>query len=310
MTVRDATTPTNRLRVAIVAAALLLLIAVPGRATPGSTWLELGPGARASALGEAMTASAHGATASYWNPAAVGLGGHSLEAMLADSWVDGGTVQYAAGSFQVGRYGVGLSAHYVGVGDIDLRDRPSAAPIGQYDARNLALGGVVSMETWYGVRVGLGAKYLDEQIYVYDATGWAVDLGLLRQGLLNDRLDLGLAARHLGQMGELRDSSEELPMTVAAGARWRFPVIDGNYSPAFMLDVSKVSGYDVRVHGALEVGILGYLTGRVGYMSGHEGRHISAGFGVAWKGIRFDFAYVPYVDDLGNETRYSLGMDW
>ncbi len=293
----------------IFAAAALVLIASAAFATPGSTWLELGPGARSSALAETMTASATGATANYWNPAGVGMYGNSIEAMYADSWVEGASIQYAAGAFEIGRVGFGVSAHYVGVGDLELRDRPSASPIGTYDARNTALGLSLAYEVAWGVRVGAGVRYLNEQIYVYDANGWAADFGLLRHDLFDHKLDVGAAVRHIGDMGALRRESEELPTTVAAGLRYK-PGIFGEFKPALLADVSKVSGYDVNVHVAAEVNVMGYIDLRAGYVSGYEGRGLSAGFGVMYKGIRFDFAYVPYQNDLGTETRYSVGGEW
>jgi hypothetical protein len=288
---------------------MLVLLATSAFATPGSTWLELGPGARSAGLAEAMTASASGATANYWNPAGVGMYGNSLEAMYADSWVEGASIQYAAGSFEMGRVGFGVSAHFVGVGDLDLRDRPSAAPIGTFDARNYALGVSLAYDLMWDVRVGAGVRYLNEQIYVYDATGYAFDFGLLRPGLMDDKLDVGVTARHLGDIGALRRTSEELPATVAAGIRYR-PGIYGDFRPALLVDVSKVSSYDMNVRMAAEVDVMGYIALRAGYATGYDARGFSAGFGVMFKGIRFDFAYVPYQDDLGTETRYSVGGEW
>ncbi|GBE30318.1 hypothetical protein BMS3Bbin04_01350 [bacterium BMS3Bbin04] len=278
-------------------------------ATPGSTWLELGPGARSAGLAEAMTASASGATANYWNPAGVGLYGNSMEAMYADSWVEGTSIQYVAGAFDLGRFGFGASAHYVGVGDLDLRDRPSASPIGTFDARNTSLGLSLASDLAWGIRAGVGAHYLDEQIYVYEAQGWTIDLGLLRSGLWQDRIDVGVVARHLGDMGTLRRVSEDLPATVAAGVRYR-PGIYGEFRPALLVDVSKVRGYDPTVKVAAEINVMGYLALRAGYTTGYEARGLSAGFGVMFKGIRFDFAYVPQLSDLGTETRYSVGGEW
>lgn len=285
------------------------LIATAAFATPGSTWLELGPGARAAALAETMTASASGATANYWNPAGVGLGGNSLEAMYADSWVEGGSIQYVAGAFEIGRVGFGVSAHYVGIGDLDLRDKPSATPVGSFDARNLALGISLAYDVAWGVRAGAGVRYLNEQIYVYEASGYAFDVGLLRSGLWDNKLDVGVTARHLGDIGTLRRESEELPATFAAGLRYR-PGIYGEFRPALLMDVSKVSSYDVNLRFAAEVEMMGYIALRAGYATGYEARGFSAGFGVMYKGIRFDFAYVPYLNDLGTETRYSVGGEW
>lgn len=289
---------------------LLLLIALPAYALPGSSWLELGPGGRAAALGEAVTASVEGATSTYWNPAAMNSDARAIEIMQNNWWVEGGSSQFLAGSFPINnRLVLGASALHVGIGNLDLRDRPSASPIGTFDARNFALGGSIAYRLVGQLRAGATVRYLSESIYVDHANGWSLDLGLLQQGLLEGSLDLGATIRHLGRIEALRQTEYSLPTTVSAGGVYRLGSF-GIARPSLMVEAGKVVDHDPTARAGLEVGLFEYLSVRGGYQSGIEGRSFTAGFGLRYEQWRFDYGYTPFRDDLGAAQRFSAGVVW
>jgi hypothetical protein len=45
---------------------------------------------------------------------------------------------------------------------------------------------------------------------------------------------------------------------------------------------------------------------RVGYQTGYEARGFSAGIGIEWGSLRFDYAYLPFSYGLGNANQFSL----
>ena len=290
--------------------ALTLLLGLNAWARPGSAWLEVGPGGRAAALAEAVTASVEGATATYWNPAALSTERHTIEFMQNNWWVEGGSSQYVAGSFPLSpRLVMGASAMHVGIGDMELRDGPSSAPLGSFDSRNYSLGLSAAYMFTAGVRAGASVHYLSESIYTDHATGWSADLGLLRPGLLGGALDLGAAIRHLGEIDALRTEAYDLPMTVSAGALYRLKD-SGTIQPRVMVEAVKVYEYDPELRAGLEVGLFEYLALRGGIQSGVEGRLFSAGFGLQYNQWRFDYGYTPFREDLGNAQRISAGIVW
>lgn len=289
---------------------LLLLFALPVYAIPGSSWLELGPGGRAAALGEAVTASVDGATSTYWNPAAMNGEVRTLEIMQNNWWVEGGSSQFIGGSFPVnGRLVLGASALHVGIGNLDLRDGPSASPIGTFDARNFALGGSFAYRLTDGLRAGATVRYLSESIYVDHANGWSFDFGVLQQGMLGGSLDLGATIRHLGRIEALRQTEYSLPTTVSAGGVYRFGSF-GIASPSLMVEAGKVVDHDPTARAGLEIGLFEYLSVRSGYQAGIEGRSFTAGFGLRYEQWRFDYGYTPFRDDLGAAQRFSAGVVW
>lgn len=287
----------------------LMMMTMTAFARPGSAWLEIGPGGRAAALAEAVTASVDGATATYWNPAAMDATRNRVEIMQNSWWVEGGSSQYVSGTFPSGKMVFGASAMHVGFSDLQLRDRPSASAIGTFDARNYSLGLSASGPIGKGFRVGASLHYLNETIYVDQASGWSGDIGVLRRGLLGGSLDLGAALRHLGRIEALRTTAYDLPTTFAVGGLYRLPDL-GIAKPAVMVDVAKVRDYDPSVHLGAEVGLFQYLALRAGYASGYDARGLTGGFGVEWDRWRFDYGYTPFRDDLGAAQRFSVAVSW
>ncbi len=45
---------------------------------------------------------------------------------------------------------------------------------------------------------------------------------------------------------------------------------------------------------------------RAGYQTGYEARGFTAGIGVAWGSLNFDYAYTPFSLGLGNANQFSL----
>ena len=293
----------------IAAITLTLVFAGSAFARPGSTWLEVGPGARAAALGEAVVAAPLGPSGAWWNPAGAGIDGGGVELMHANWWVDGSTAQHIATTFRTGKIGWGASLHHVGVSNLELRDGPSATPIDYFDARDFALGATVSAPVYKQLRAGLSVRYLSEDIYTYHSNGWSMDAGLYLPDAVSGALDLGLAVRHLGDIEGLAGASSDLPTTVSAGARLRVPV-GLETPPSVLFEVSKVRDLNTSVRVGAEVRVLGALDLRGGWKSGYEGQSLSAGFGLTWRQWGLDFGYAPFEDDLGSTQRFSLRAAW
>jgi len=45
---------------------------------------------------------------------------------------------------------------------------------------------------------------------------------------------------------------------------------------------------------------------RAGYQTGYEARGFTAGIGIAWGSLNFDYAYTPFSLGLGNANQFSL----
>lgn len=294
---------------AIAVIVLAFSAAFPIFAETGSTWLEIGPGGRSSALAEAVTASPENPSGGWYNPAAIGIDGGGIELAYTDWWVDGTTAQHLATSFQKGAFGYGFSLHSVGINDLELRTGPSETPISLFDAKNYSLGGTFGYGFTKDVRLGVTGRYLSEDIYTYHANGWSMDAGLLWTNVVSGALDLGISVRHLGEIEELASQSYDLPTTVSAGFALRLPV-GLETPPTLVVDIAKVRDLDPSVRIGAEATVFDMLELRGGWRSGYEGQSLSAGFGLNWRSWGLDFSYVPFKDDLGVAQRISLRASW
>ena len=108
---------------------------------------------------------------------------------------------------------------------------------------------------------------------------------------------------------EFIEESFDLPVTLQGGISLEVPMrpLHGSLELAF-------DGRDVKDEGsaALFGGKYTYrdlLSFGLGYQTGGDTRDVSVGLGVQQGRLAADWAYIPISDDLGDEHRFSLGVD-
>ena len=108
-------------------------------------------------------------------------------------------------------------------------------------------------------------------------------------------------------MKSLRNESTVLPKDFRLGAAYTFNL------PQFNLDVSALGGLqkylntdETHLHFGGEAVYSGIFAVRVGYMSGYDSKSLTAGFGVLWKALNLDYAYVPVKYGLGDSHIISF----
>ena len=296
--------------------ALALWLAGPGagvaRAADGAgtqSPFVLGSGARALGMGRAAAALADDATALYWNPARLTrVERGELSLFRTKLFVDG--VNYHAGflsypTLDLGTFGVGYQR--LDVSDIERRD-----------ARNALLGTFNEAESnlmfGYGRQVSslasLGATLRLAQQSVDGNSDLAVGLDL---GLALER-PLGAAAAHtvgLGAMVQnaveptLRLDQEDVkdPRSLKLGVGYQGAPPSGNFAWALGADLDLPSQADARVGVGAEVSYDHLLALRAGQDAGH----LTLGFGLAYAGVRLDYA-MRADDELSRNDRFSLAV--
>ena len=142
-------------------------------------------------------------------------------------------------------------------------------------------------------------KYLYEGIYTDEDNGYALDFGLTYTQLING-LTIGASYRNLGSMNILKNEATVLPADFRVGASYNYPLTD------YKMDFTVLAGYqnytkqnESHIHLGGEVLYDRTFAVRVGYLTNDYTKSFSAGFGVFWKGINLDYAYVP--------NKYALG---
>jgi len=268
----------------------------------GMAFLKVGIGGRAAAMGGAYSAVSGDATAAYWNPAGlIGIEGKDV-VLMHTAWLQGIRGEYAGLAVGNGHRTVGVSVRIQTAGDLERREGPTVEPLGTFGVYDVALtcSYAQRLKPWMDFGVNVHALY--EKIHIENASGWAMDIGLLFRTPVED-LQCSFVLRHLGATNKMKAESIHLPTEIRAGASYLL-----RDRLLASVDVSFPNDYWTRVHLGLEYRIGGLLALRAGTQTGAEERNYSAGFGITYGTWRIDYAFVPFDFDLGNTHRVSLGL--
>ncbi len=98
----------------------------------------------------------------------------------------------------------------------------------------------------------------------------------------------------------------DAPREVEVGAAFykNLPWASGGATLA--AEIVRPNDDDARLALGAEYGWREMLYGRVGYRSGLNNEDMSFGFGINYMQLRFDYAFVPYVEGLGDSHRFSF----
>ena len=207
----------SRYVVALVALAGLASVALPEaiaqsisrRGTTSGAFLQLGVGARASALGGAFTAAADDATALYWNPAGLARMTTGEVVTAHSEWLADVSHDFVGVVFPLAGGVFGASVIRLGVPEMLVRTEDNQQGTGEtFDAADLAMG--LSYGRSITDRFSLGGtfKMVQQRIWHSSATGFAVDLGTQFRTDFFGGLVIGAAVTNFGS--DLRLNGRDL----------------------------------------------------------------------------------------------------
>ncbi|MBI5624158.1 MAG: PorV/PorQ family protein [Elusimicrobia bacterium] len=282
-------------------------------------FLQLAPGARAAAMGEAYAAAADEASALYWNPAALTRIKSRSATLMHASYVADSYFDYAAGAQNLGDWGaLGLGAQFFSAGPIPRTD-DAGGDLGEFRPYGLALSlgyantfrDIELMDDLNGVSVGFSAKFVRGAILDHDNTA-AFDIGLLTPEYF-ERLRAAFTVTNLGRGLKYEREYAPLPLAFRFGTAWKL-------LPGWRATCDIVFPRHNRLYPALgteyswTVSPAVSLSGRAGFNAVSIGdiegfSSVSAGVGAAFHGMSVDYAFLP-LGGLGQAHRLSLTFDF
>jgi len=265
-----------------------------GPGTTAASFLKIGVGARAAAMGEAFTAIANDGTALYWNPAGLTQIKKRELSAAYNLWFQEIRQGYVSFGFPSLGGTVGLGANYVDMGDIEGRDE-EGNPTGVFGASDTHLfAGYASK--FKNISWGITAGWLKDKIEKDTETTFLGNIGFLYP--VSDRFTLGAVAQNIGS----KLGSDPLPLTFKVGVASKLKAL------TLALDIAKPQDNEIYYCLGAEWWLREVLALRVGYKTNQDiGQGLTAGLGYKFGRICLDYAYVPY-GDLGDIHRISLGM--
>jgi len=295
---------------------LFVLLSITVQAQSGQaglSFLKNGVGARTVAMGDAGVVGSDMGTAMYYNPALLADDEKASITIMHSEWIQDITTEYLGLSIPANGWTFGLFMGITSVEGIEVRDRPTPEPLATTDSRNFAGGLTAAFALADMIDVGVSAKFIFEKIHTDDASGYAFDIGAtlhpFDESSLED-LRFGFAIANLGSMSELMAQETVLPSLLRYGAEYSIPVesVKGNV-------VVEANGLTLLEEETTHLGIglefdyVNLLFLRFGYQSGFDSKSISFGAGAAYSTLRFDYAYVPFDNNLGNAHTVALSIN-
>jgi len=271
-----------------------LICYADGPGTTTASFLKIGVGARASAMGEAFTALADDGTSLYWNSAGLTQLKTKEISVTYNSWFEGINQGYLGYIFPSSKGTIGLGTNYVDMGKIEGRDE-EGNPTGNFGASDVHLF-VGYADKFKNISWGITAGWLQDKIKEDKESVFLANVGFLYP--LSKRLNLGIVAQNIGS----KLGNDPLPLTFKVGATSKSKTLN------FALDVAKPQDNDVYYCLGAEWWVGRTLALRAGYKTNQDiGSGLTAGLGFKAGKVQLDYAYVPY-GDLGSTHRISLGM--
>lgn len=292
----------------------------PSAGTTSAAFLKLGVGARAVAMGGAFTGVPGDPFAIYWNPAGLAYAGPDKNlGFFHNEYFEGLGQEFLSytSPARTGAWGLGLNYFYTSK-DLERRSglneadplNPISPSEGKFGAYDLALSAGYGRAYGGGLALGAALKLIRQSIDDESGASAALDLGALRSfKWRGGDYTAGLSVQNLGPGIKFVDKSFDLPLTFKAGLSRR---LDARGALLALEAAKPVDNYPSFILG-VEYPLTGRLALRSGYRYRLHGNELgawsgfSAGAGVAFDRLTFDYAFTPF-GVLGNSHRFSINL--
>ncbi len=271
----------------------------------GLSFLKLGFGARNIAMSDLGVVAANDLSALNYNPALLKENIKPQFSFTHNSLFQDLSSEMFAGSFSLFGLPFAVGVNTTSIDNIEIRTKPGE-PDATFNANFFAASISTAFNVFENLNSGVSIKYLYESMYSDDATGLAFDLGLSYSGLI-EGMSFGVALRNIGSMNDLRNENTKLPTDFRAGAAYSFALEQMNLAFTTLTGIQKYTDTDdTHLHLGGEAVYNDFFSVRLGYMNGYDSKNITTGFGIVWKSLNLDYAYVPIKYGLGDSHIFSF----
>ncbi len=270
----------------------------------GLSFLKIGFGARNLAMGNLGVVSANDVTALNYNPALLVNNEKAQIFIEHNQWIQGLKSEVLGVSFHLFGLPFAIGANTTSINDIQIRKVPGPS-LGTFNAHYF----FGSISTAYQINkffsTGVTVKYLYEGLFTDESTGLAFDFGFYSSNLIN-HFSFGASFRNFGSMNKLRNISTKLPADFQIGTVYNLDIKPLDFNVKIISGIQKYTAVpNLHFHFGGEVFYNNLIAFRAGYITGFDSKGFSAGIGILWNSLKFDYAYIPHYN-LGSSNTVSV----
>ncbi len=265
----------------------------------GVAFLKLGYGARNIAMGDLGVVGGNELNAFNYNPSLLSVHNKTQLSFTHNNLFEDLSSEMFAGSFNAFGIPLAINLNTTSISNIEIRTKPGDA-ISKFDANYFSAGISSAFRVINDLHAGMTVKYIYENLYTDEAAGFGLDFGFTYTGIV-DGISIGLALRNIGSMNELRNETSTLPKDLRAGVAYTFNFGETKLQLNTLTGLQKyLDTDDIHFHVGAEVNYDDSFYLRGGFVSGYDSKNLSTGFGIKWKSLNIDYAYVPVKYGLGD----------
>jgi hypothetical protein len=287
---------------------LFTLPALPQSAgNSGLSFLKLGFGARNVAMGDAGAAASNDVTSLFYNPARL-AGNDKAEIMFMhnDLWIQDARSELLGVKFSMFSLPFALGANVTSINGIEVRTRPGD-PEAVFNAHYSFFSLSTGFNLINNLSFGTSIKFLYEGIYTDESNGIGFDFGLNYNSSING-LSFAAVIRNLGSMNKLKAEKTKLPNEFRIGPAYSFNLNSDFQITGAAEFLKYLQTSDTHFNFGGEILYNNLIALRGGYQTGYIAKGFTAGIGLKWGGLSFDYAYSPFQLDLGTGNAISLNF--
>ena len=273
--------------------------------TSGLSFLKNGFGARNIAMSDLGVVGVNDLTALNYNPALLSEYQSPQVMLTHNQSIQDMSSQLVGASFSLWGLPLAVGVNNTSINDIEVRTQPGELQ-SSFNAHYLFGSLSTGFKIYENLSFGVTTKYVYENLFSDEAAGWAFDFGLSYFDII-DGLDIGASYRNIGSLDKLRNEATTLPADLRFGLAYGFDVNSINSDVNLIGGIQKYTETDdTHIHAGGEVLYDNIIAMRLGYMTGYESKGFTAGLGLNWEGLNFDYAFTPYSYGLGSAHTISL----
>ena len=268
--------------------------------------MNFGFGARNAAMGNSASTFADDASALYFNPALLSNLSRPEIMFTHTQWIQDTRSEMLGAFARIWNVPIAIGINTTQISDIEVRTRPGE-PETKFNV-NYFSGSISSgFNLTQDLSLGVSIKYLYENLLSDEAMGVGYDFGAAYK-LPFKGLHASTTFRNLGSMNTLRNEKTELPQNFTLGIAYINPVERFNSKIVFSAEYQNyTNSSESSINFGGEVLYNQLIALRMGYrINEFESRDFSLGLGLMWNMFYFDYAYVPFTENLGQSNIISI----